>query len=41
VKPAQMKKLQEQWKKNVMNKVQFGAVGPLKRKVQKPVAQRL
>jgi hypothetical protein len=41
VKPAQMKKLQEQWKKNVMNKVKFGAVGPLKRKVQKPVAQRL
>jgi hypothetical protein len=39
VKPAQIKKLQEQWKKNVMNKIKFGAVGPLKRKVQKkPVA---
>ena len=35
VKPAQMKKLQEQWKKNVMNKVKFGAVGPVKRKVGK------
>jgi len=35
VKPAQMKKLQEQWKKNVMNKVKFGAVGPVKRKVAK------
>ena len=35
VKPAQMKKLQEQWKKNVMNKIKFGAVGPLKRKVVK------
>lgn len=34
VKPAQMKKLQEQWKKNVMNKVKFGAVGPLKRKAR-------
>ena len=35
VKPAQMKKLQEQWKKNIMNKIKFGAVGPLKRKVVK------
>ena len=35
VKPAQIKKLQEQWKKNVMNKIKFGAVGPLKRKVQR------
>ena len=35
VKPAQIKKLQEQWKKNVMNKIKFGAVGPLKRKVVK------
>jgi hypothetical protein len=35
VKPAQIKKLQEQWKKNVMNKIKFGAVGPLKRKVEK------
>ena len=32
---TQMKKLQEQWKKNVMNKVKFGAVGPVKRKVAK------
>jgi hypothetical protein len=40
VKAAQMKKLQEQWKKNVMNKVKFGAVGPLKRKVQKPTAKQ-
>jgi len=35
VKPAQIKKLQEQWKKNVMNKIKLGAVGPLKRKVQR------
>ena len=35
VKPAQIKKLQEQWKKNVMNKIKLGRVGPLKRKVQK------
>ena len=38
VNAAQMKKLHEQWKKNVMNKVKFGAAGPLKRKVKKPVA---
>jgi hypothetical protein len=30
---TQMKKLKEKWTKNVMNKVKFGAVGPLKRKV--------
>jgi len=35
---TQMKKLKEKWTKNVMNKVKFGAVGPLKRKVKKPVA---
>jgi len=40
VKPAQIKKLQEQWKKNVMNKIKYGAVGPLKRKVQKPTAKQ-
>jgi hypothetical protein len=39
VKPAQMKKLQELWKRNVLNKVKYGAVGPVKRKVvKKPVA---
>jgi hypothetical protein len=31
--PAQINKLQEQWRTNVMNKVKLGAVGPLKRKV--------
>jgi hypothetical protein len=30
---TQMKKLKEKWTKNVMNKVKFGAVGPLKRRV--------
>jgi len=40
VKPAQIKKLQEQWKKNVMNKIKFGAVGPLKRKVKRPTAKQ-
>jgi len=38
VKPAQMKKIQEQWKRNIMNKVKYGAVGPVKRKVKRPVA---
>ena len=32
---TQMKKLKEKWTKNVMNKVKFGAVGPLKRKAGK------
>ena len=40
VKPAQIKKLQEQWKKNVMNKIKFGRVGPLKRKVKRPTAKQ-
>jgi hypothetical protein len=35
---TQMKKIKEKWTKNVMNKVKFGVVGPVKRKVQKPVA---
>ena len=39
VKAAQMKKLKEKWIKNVMNKVKFGASGPLKRKAQKPTAK--
>jgi hypothetical protein len=37
---TQMKKLKEKWTKNVMNKVKFGAVGPLKRKAQKPTAKQ-
>ena len=32
---TQMKKLKDTWTKNVMNKVKFGAVGPLKRKAGK------
>ena len=32
---TQMKKLKDAWTKNVMNKVKFGAVGPVKRKVGK------
>ena len=32
---TQMKKLKDAWIKNVMNKVKFGAVGPVKRKVGK------
>jgi len=32
---TQMKKIKEKWTKNVMNKVKFGVVGPLKRKVVK------
>ena len=32
---TQMKKLKDTWTKNVMNKVKFGAVGPVKRKVAK------
>jgi hypothetical protein len=37
---TQMKKIKEKWTKNVMNKVKFGAVGPLKRKAQKPTAKQ-
>jgi hypothetical protein len=36
---TQIKKLKEKWTKNVMNKVKFGTVGPVKRKVQRPTAK--
>jgi hypothetical protein len=37
---TQMKKIKEKWTKNVMNKVKYGVVGPVKRKVQRPTASQ-